>query len=208
MTVSVSRTLSNDAVTVTVALAVQITPIPQPGSPGDKGPNGESFVNSDMLYLNSPTYLAASGWDWMPAVRDRGAGLWNHVRLRSTGDAVIGDPRVETTLPNLPSTNAAEVTITVPVQNAGTASVTVTVTASFDNVRLTGTATVAAGQQADVVFAPSTYSALQISDPKLWWPNGYGDPNLHDLTLTAKIGSAASDQRTRSEEHTSELQSP
>jgi len=177
-------------------LAVQVTPIPQPGSPGDKGPNGESFVNSDMLYLNSPTYLAASGWDWMPAVRDRGAGLWNHVRLRSTGDAVIGDPRVDTTLPDLPSTDVAEVTITVPVQNAGAGSVTVAVTASFDNVRLTDTVTVAAGEEADVVFAPSAYSTLRISDPKLWWPNGYGDPNLHELTLTAEIGSAVSDRRT------------
>ncbi|WP_194892712.1 discoidin domain-containing protein [Catenulispora pinisilvae] len=178
------------------ALALRVTPIPQPGSPGDKGPDGESFVNSDMLYLNSPTYLAASGWDWMPAVRDRGAGIWNHVRLRSTGDAVIGDPRVSTTLPNLPSTDVAEVTITVPVRNAGAGAVTVTVTAAFDDVRLTDTVTVAAGKEADVVFAPSAYGALRISEPKLWWPNGYGVPFLHELTLTTAVGAAESDRRT------------
>ena len=60
-----------------------------------------------IMNLNSPTYLAASGWDWMPAVRDRVSGIWNHVRLRSTGDVVIGDPRVDTVLPDLPDTTSA-----------------------------------------------------------------------------------------------------
>jgi hypothetical protein len=41
-------------------------------------------VQARTLYLDSPTYLAASGWDWMPAVRDRASGIWNHVRLRSS----------------------------------------------------------------------------------------------------------------------------
>ena len=49
--------------------------------------------------------------------RDRGAGIWNHVRLRSTGAAVLGDPRMDTRLPDLPDTSTAELTIVVPVRN-------------------------------------------------------------------------------------------
>ncbi|MGH9060899.1 MAG: glycosyl hydrolase 2 galactose-binding domain-containing protein, partial [Acidimicrobiales bacterium] len=73
------------------ALAVKISPMPYPGSPGDKGPAGQSFVDAGTtMFASSPTYLAVSGWDWMPAVRDRVSGIWNHVRLRSTGAAVLG----------------------------------------------------------------------------------------------------------------------
>lgn len=179
-------------------LAVLITPMPYPGSPGDKGPDGYSYhdAGTNEMNLSSPTYLSVSGWDWMPAVRDRVSGIWNHVRLRSTGDAVIGDPRIDTALPDLPDTSVAEVTITVPVRNAGSVSLPVTVTAAFDDVRVSATITVPAGQGTDVVLTPQSHPALRITSPKLWWPNGYGDPALHDLTLTAVAGGTESDRRT------------
>ena len=179
------------------ALAVGISPMPLPGSPGDKGPAGQSWVSANStMFKNSPTYLAVSGWDWMPAVRDRASGIWNHVRLRSTGDAVLGDARIDSKLPKLPDTSSAEVTITVPVRNAATTSQSVKVTAAFSGVSVSKTVAVAAGQQTDVVFAPSEFTQLKLSKPKLWWPNGYGDPTLHDVTLTAEIGRAVSDRRT------------
>ncbi|MCA1221517.1 discoidin domain-containing protein [Streptomyces sp. 8L] len=180
------------------ALAVKVSPMPHPGSPGDKGPEGLSFVDAgaNIMNLDSPTYLASSGWDWMPAVRDRVAGIWNHVRLRSTGHAVIGDPRVDTALPDLPDTGTAEVTVVVPVRNADSADHPVTVTASFDRVRVSRTVTVPAGASVDVAFAPDTYRQLVLINPELWWPNGYGEPALHDLTLTAAVGGRESDRRT------------
>jgi hypothetical protein len=180
------------------SLAVKITPMPFPGSPGDKGPEGLSFVDAgaNMMNRNSPTYLASSGWDWMPAVRDRVSGIWNHVRLRSTGHAVIGDPRVDTRLPDLPDTGSAELTILVPVTNADSTSRRVTVSAAFDDVAVSQTVTVPAGETVDVTFAPDAYGRLRLRNPKLWWPNGYGSPDLHDLTLVAAVDGQESDRRT------------
>ncbi|MER6208917.1 discoidin domain-containing protein [Streptomyces sp. NPDC001642] len=180
------------------ALAVKITPMPVPGSPGDKGPAGESWVDAgaNQMNLNSPTYLASSGWDWMPAVRDRAAGIWNHVRLRSTGQVVIGDPRVDTALPNLPQVSVAELTIVVPVRNADTSAHKVTVSAAFDNVRVSKAVTVPAGESVDVTFSPDACGQLRLKNPTLWWPNGLGDPTLHELTLVATLDGAESDRRT------------
>jgi hypothetical protein len=178
------------------ALAVKITPMPHPGSAGDKGTDGQAFVQAATLYLDSPTLLSASGWDWMPAVRDRAAGIWNHVRLRSTGAAVLGDPRVVSVLPKLPDTGTAEVTITVPVRNVDTVDRSILVRAAFDTVSVSASITVKAGQTGEVKFAPAQYSQLRLTNPKLWWPNGYGAPDLHDLKLTASLGAAVSDQRT------------
>ncbi|NEB75547.1 glycoside hydrolase [Streptomyces sp. SID14478] len=178
-------------------LAVRITPMPVPGSPGDKGPAGEAWVDAgaDTMNKNSPTYLASSGWDWMPAVRDRAAGIWNHVRLRSTGAAVLGDPRVDTVLPKLPDTSVAELTLVVPVHNADGAKRSVRVSAAFDGVRVAKSVDVAAGKSTEVVFAPDEFAQLRLRSPRLWWPNGLGDAALHDLTLTASVAGKQSDRR-------------
>ncbi|XVV08819.1 discoidin domain-containing protein [Actinoplanes sp. CA-131856] len=165
-------------------VTVKITPMPHPGTPGDKTLTSWTFLHGGSLYKDSPTYLAVSGWDWMPAVRDRASGIWNHVRLRSTGDIVIGDPHVATKVPDL---RTAEVTVTVPVRNAAATATTVTLKSSIGGSK---TVTVPAGATTDVTFA-----TVKIRDPKLWWPNGYGDPHLHDLTVTATIGRTVSDSR-------------
>jgi hypothetical protein len=180
------------------ALAVKITPMPVPGSPGDKGPAGESWVDAgaNQMNLNSPTYLASSGWDWMPAVRDRAAGIWNHARLRSTGHVVIGDPRVDTVLPDLPQVSVAELTIVVPVRNADSADHRTTVSASFDDVRVSKVVTVPAGESVEVTFTPDAFAQLRLHKPELWWPNGLGDPALHKLTIAATLDGSESDRRT------------
>jgi hypothetical protein len=169
------------------ALAVQITPMPHPGQPGDKGDAGQAFVQSGKLWQDSPTLLSASGWDWMPAVRDRAAGIWNHVRLRSTGDAVLGDARVVT---KVPERSKATVAVTIPVRNAAAADRTVNVKAVFDGTTLAKTVTLKAGESTHVAF-----DAVTVTNPKLWWPNGYGDPALHALTTTVAIGGRTSDTR-------------
>jgi hypothetical protein len=169
-------------------VAVRVTPMPHPGTPGDKGPDGNTFVQSGHAFLDAPTYLAVSGWDWMPAVRDRVTGIWDHVRLRGTGVVVVGDPHVtsEVSGPRL-----AEVTVSVPMKNVAGVATTVTVRAGFDGIRLAKTVTVAAGESTTVTFAPA-----QVRDPKLWWPNGYGEPHLHELTVTATVSGKVSDRRS------------
>jgi hypothetical protein len=177
-------------------LAVRIDPMPHPGNPGDKGPSGVSTLNSNAEQQDLPGYISISGWDWMPAVRDRAAGIWNHVRLRATGDIVLGDPHVDTRLPGLPDLSIAEVTLTVPVRNASTQERTATVSASIAGATVHTTATLAPGASADVAFTPAQYPQLRLSRPELWWPNGYGEPALHELTTTARIGATISDTRT------------
>ncbi|MEO3817940.1 discoidin domain-containing protein [Plantactinospora sp. B24E8] len=200
---TVTHPFARAALDITAALAgrtehvvaVRVTPMPHPGTPGDKGTDGRTFLQSARHYLDAPTYLAVSGWDWMPAVRDRVTGLWDHVRLRSTGAVVVGDPYVRTTLPDLPATDTAEVTVAVPVRNAADTATTVTVRAQFGKVRLDRTVTVAAGATETVTFAPDRFPALRLRDPKLWWPNGYGEPHLYDLAVTATVGGRLSDRR-------------
>ncbi|GAB7101989.1 hypothetical protein JCM4814A_03030 [Streptomyces phaeofaciens JCM 4814] len=88
-------------------------------------------------------------------------------------------------LPRLPDTSVAELTITVPVRNAGTADRRATLSAAFDKVEVSGDVTVPAGQTLCVAG----------DDPVLWWPNGLGAPRFHNLTLLATVDGTLGDRR-------------
>ncbi|WP_298193872.1 LamG-like jellyroll fold domain-containing protein [Novosphingobium sp.] len=175
-------------------VAVRVSPPPHPGIPHEQSVKGGVGENGGQLAIDGPTFVATEGWDWIPGIRDRNTGLWQGVTLEATGPIRLGDPHVVTDLP-LPRTDSADVTITVPVLNPGTAQVSLTVTAKIGEITLTRTVTAAPGETT-VTFSPQTDPALRIANPRLWWPNGYGDPALYTLTLSAAAGGQPSDTRS------------
>jgi hypothetical protein len=172
-------------------VAIQISPAPHPGTPHEQSIRGGVGENGGQLAIDGPTFVATEGWDWIPGIRDRNTGLWQNVELVSHGDVRVVDPQVITDLP-LPRTDSADIHINVPVENEADAPRTVTIRAAFDDVAVEKTVTVPPGRSI-VAFAPSEFAALRVANPRLWWPNGYGDPALHDLTVTATVGGQASD---------------
>jgi hypothetical protein len=91
--------------------------------------------NGGQLAIDGPTFVATEGWDWIPGIRDRDTGLWQDVELAATGPVRLGDAQVITNLP-LPRIDSADITIAVPLHNDSAQAQTVTVTASFDDVRV------------------------------------------------------------------------
>ncbi len=175
-------------------VAVKVSPPPHPGIPHEQSVKGGVGENGGQLAIDGPTFVATEGWDWIPGIRDRNTGLWQGVTLEATGPVRIGDPHVVTDLP-LPRTDSADVTITVPLVNPGTAPVPLTVTAKIGEITLTRTVTAVPGETS-VTFSPATDPLLHIANPRLWWPNGYGDPALYTLTLSASAGAQPSDTRS------------
>jgi len=178
-----------------VALAVRVSPPPHPGLPHEESLSAGPGQNGGSMMIDGPTFGASEGWDWTPTVRDRNTGIWQDVVLEANGSVRIGDPHVRTVLLR-PDNSLAELTLTVPVVNdSGTAQM-VEVEARFGDAVLHQSAEVDAGATRDIRFTPDRFAALRIANPKLWWPNGYGDPVLHDLAMTASVDGAASDART------------
>jgi beta-galactosidase/beta-glucuronidase len=174
-------------------VAVRISPPPHPGLAHEESLTAGVGENGGMQALDGPTFIASEGWDWIPSVRDRNAGLWQDVVLRSTGPVRIGDSHVVTTLPKADN-SVAEVEIAVPVENLTDAPVQATVRAAFDTVAVEKTVTVTSGQ-AQVVSTPADFPQLSINNPKLWWPNGYGAQTLYGLRLLASVDGKVSDQK-------------
>jgi len=165
-------------------LAVRVWPQPHYNAHGcgeesiaaGAGPNGGDGT------LDGPTFFCTDGWDWIPTIRDRCTGIWQDVVLQPTGAVKIGDPQVVTTLPKLPDLSVAEVDVTSDVRNLTRESQTITVQAEIAGTKEQKLMTLAPGAVETVKFH------FVIPNPALWWPNGYGEPTLHDFTLTVLDG--------------------
>jgi hypothetical protein len=176
------------------AIAVKVSPPPHPGIAHEESMTAGVGENGGMMMLDGPTFVATEGWDWIPSIRDRNTGMWRGVTLTMSGAATLGDAQVVTTLPKADN-SVADIEIGVPVANPSDRAVTAIVRAAFDGVSVEKPVTLAPGQTTTVVMKPADFSQLSVRNPKLWWPNGYGDPALHDLTLTATVDGATSDTR-------------
>jgi hypothetical protein len=172
-------------------LAVRVSPPPHPGIPHEQSIAAGPGENGGNLAIDGPTFIASEGWDWIPGIRDRNTGIWQDVELSATGELRLRDPHVVTRLP-LPRTDAADVVITVAVENRASSAVTGTLVAAFDTIRVQKTLKLAPGIT-EVMLDPREFPQLHLMQPRLWWPNGYGPANLHRLTLEVLAGGAPSD---------------
>ncbi|MEO8374864.1 MAG: LamG-like jellyroll fold domain-containing protein [Sphingomonas bacterium] len=170
-------------------IAVRVSPPPHPGIPHEQSIKGGVGENGGQLAIDGPTFVATEGWDWIPGIRDRNTGIWLPVELEAHGPIRLLDPHIVTDLP-LPRIDSADVHVSVPVENIGPSSVQITVQASFDTYRLEKVVTVAPGVTT-ISFDPVT-----VRNPRLWWPNGYGEQALHDMRFTVVVGGQPSDAKT------------
>ena len=143
---------------------------------------------------SSPTYLAGAGWDWMPYVPGRLAGITGNVYLQITGDVVMEDPWVRSDLPTL---DKAEVSVLSDIRNASSISQTATLSGTIQpgNIKFSKNITIPKGETANLSISKNDFSQLIINNPKLWWPNGYGEPNLYTCNLICSVNGKISDEK-------------
>jgi len=177
----------------TNVLAVHVSPPPHPGIPQEQSIKGGPGENGGTMCLDGPTFVASEGWDWIPAIRDRNTGIWQDVLLSVSGDLGIGDPQVITHLP-LPDITSADVEINVPMTNAAATPITATLVAEFEGVEVKKEISVEPGAHS-VKLRSADYPQLHLDHPRLWWPNGYGKPELYHLKLTLASSKGESDRR-------------
>ncbi len=144
-------------------------------------------VNGGVLGADNPTFHASIGWDWIPTIRGRNTGIWNDVYLTFTGPVTVEDPFVITDLP-LPDTATADVSIAATLRNHEPRPINGVLVGSFGDVDFEMPVSLAAAEVKQVTLDPSTNPQLRLHNPKLWWPNGYGDPNLYEVTLAFESG--------------------
>ncbi len=185
-------------------LAVKIYPLDFPGLPAQEqlkamddffengGPTGDIGKNVTML--------CSVGWDWMPPVRDRNMGIWQPVILRTSGGVTIVQPQIITDLPNLPDTSVAKLSLNLTLTNHSTKNSKGTLKVSIIPENFTGSpllfskeVNIAAGAQSQIALNAGNTAQLLVKQPHLWWPNGYGAPNLYRIQLRYESEGVVSD---------------
>lgn len=176
-------------------LAVHVFPPHNPGIPHEQSMIAGQGLNGGVLSTDGPTFISSIGWDWIPGIRDRNTGFWQDVRLKVGGDIIIGDPLVTTDI-LLPDTTQAKISIKNIVKNITSKTVNGTLTAKIENINISLPFTLAANEEKEITFTPEQFKELNIKNPRLWWPNGYGRPELYNLELTVEANNKVSDTKS------------
>ena len=174
-------------------VAVEIIKNNHIGAIKEKNKQSTDF-NGGILGADNPTFHATIGWDWIPTMRGRNIGIWNDVKLTTTGKVTVADPLVTSVLP-LPDTTSAKLTAEVIVKNHDAAAVKGTLVGKVGDITFEQPVELKAGEEKTVVFDAKDYEQLNVQNPRLWWPKGYGAPNLYDANFTFTIDGAVSDAK-------------
>jgi len=175
-------------------IAVRVTPQPHPGVPHEHTIRDGMGKNGGITAIDGPTFLSTIGWDWIPAIRDRDTGIWRKVYLSASGPVIIKDPAVTTDLP-LPRVDSADVAMTTTLENVTDQPQKGVLKGSFGDASFEKEVEVAPHAFALVSLDPKTTPALHVSNPRLWWPNGYGAQNLYNLHLSFEVKKKVSDAK-------------
>ncbi len=193
-------------------LAVLVAPQPHPGVPHEHTVALGVGQNGGETAVDGPTFLSTIGWDWLPAIRDRDTGIWLPVTMDATGPVLVKDPFISA---DLSATHeSADLHVSATLENKSPKPVTGTLTGvirlwnaqaqnapsqnpQIGEIAFHKSVTIAANGAEAVVLDSKSTPELRLSDPKLWWPNGYGPQNLYTLTLRFDVGKTSSDSNSQ-----------
>lgn len=156
---------------------------------------GTPTTNGDLLGYDSPTFVSSAGWNWLPIIRGRNIGIWNGVRLRSSGAVKVIDPWVVSKL-SLPATNQAELVVHAELANHSSEPQYGNLVGQIGDIRFSRPLTLAANQTTNLILDSTLVPELLLAQPQLWWPNGYGAQPLYQLELAFAQDGGVSDRKS------------
>jgi len=120
--------------------------------------------------------------DWAPMPPDKYMGIYREVRLKRTGKVTLDRPFVKTDV-NTETLSEASLSVNAVLTNTTSAEKTVAVSGIIENIKISKDVTLAPNTTESISFTPGEFADLNISNPRLWWPNGLGKPEMYALRL-------------------------
>jgi hypothetical protein len=164
-----------------VPAAPPLTPLADPGTNMADGMISKDYTKWDVL-----------GWDWIPAVRDRDMGITEDVFVHASDEIELDNLYITTDLP-LPDTSTASVTISAELINLSEdvkrGTVKGTITKDGLAIEVVKSFVLDPEDTISIHWSKEEMPQLLLKNPRLWWPNGYGSPELYQFDLTARTES-------------------
>lgn len=139
----------------------------------------------------SPTYLSSGGWDWMPYVPGLNSGITDKVYLSNSGSITIIDPWIRT---KVPTRAKAEISLEAEVKNSSDKRCKGVVKGIITpgNIEFRQEIELDGGETKKIRFDKRYFPQLVVNNPQLWWPNGYGKPNLYSCRIEVQCNGSVS----------------
>lgn len=167
------------------SLAVIVHPPDPVGNPNG-GQGGDGTIARSVTQQYTP------GWDWVAPVRDRNTGIWDKVSLEITGSVDLRHPWVKTRVPGvrIPGGNQqpAFLDVSAEVVNASDVEKSGVLTAEWERKPYQVSFTLAPGETKMISFPE-----IRVENPRLWWPNGMGSPEMYDIAFKVEENGSLSD---------------
>ena len=140
------------------------------------------------------TDLSIGFVDWNPESPDRNMGIWRGVKIVETGKVALVDPVITSDV-DVKSLKSADLKIETEVVNYSDKKTSSVISGTIGDITFSKEIEVEANSTINVEFTAKDYPQLTINNPKLWWPNGLGEPNMYDLNLKVISNNTVSDAR-------------
>lgn len=130
--------------------------------------------------------------DWNPRPADESMGLFREVKLITVGEVAMEHTTVRSTLDG----TEASLTVETRLTNLTDRPVRGRLVGTVDGKRFYHDLTLAGGEEKTVVLTEGECPALRIREPRLWWCNGMGSPDMYSLGLSFVTETGLSDSQT------------
>jgi exo-1,4-beta-D-glucosaminidase len=155
---------------------------------------GEPNALAVEVFGPEPHDLAFMWVDWNPTPADKNMGLWDAVYLSDSGPLALRHAQVVSRL-DLPSLEVAHLTVTAEVWNTTDRPVSGVVRGAVEAVQFARRVTLGPRERTSVRFTPAEVPALEVKQPRLWWPYRRGAQNLYTLALDVDVDGSVSDRQ-------------
>jgi exo-1,4-beta-D-glucosaminidase len=136
---------------------------------------------------------ATTGWDdHNPQPPDLNMGIWRDVYITATGPVALRNVFAAPKL-DLPNLDAAHVSVSADLVNKTDNPVSGVLLGKIEEIVFEQKIDLAPREHKTAAFAPDAFAQLNITHPRVWWPNGLGTPELYGLEMTFQIDGAVSD---------------
>lgn len=153
--------------------------------------DGDNVLAAE-IFQALPTDFNIGFVDWNPHAPDESMGIWRPAFITVTGSAEMLHPWVETKV-NTETLDEADLTIKADLVNDTDQPIDGTLSGSIGSIRFSHPEHLDARETKTVELSKDDVPGLHIVHPKLWWCNGFGDPNLYQLHIAFNANNQVSD---------------
>ena len=155
---------------------------------------GEKNALALLIQGQGPQDLGHTWVDWAPMPPDKMQGLWRDVFVTASGTLRMHDPFVRSRVSD--DLTSADLTVSMDLENTSDKPLNGTVDVILDGKVTTVPVSVAGGTTQNVSLDGVDHPGLHITKPRLWWPIGYGDPEMYNLQVRVNVDKKISDEQT------------